>query len=110
MRRRGGLHRDAPGGPRSRTEGTVVVPFSCTFTGEIRSTSGTVTADVSWDPAGAATSDTASDASDVALTVGEEIDKVIEVWDDKTDPENPVLLERGGWSGPRAWSRRTVQR
>jgi large repetitive protein len=70
----------------------LVVGFSCEFTGE-PSTSGTVTADVGWDPAGAATSATASGSGDVGLTVGEEVDRTIEVWDDKTDPENPVLLD-----------------
>jgi hypothetical protein len=70
----------------------LVVGFSCEFTGE-PSTSGTVTADVSWDPAGAATSATESGSGDVTLTVGDEVDRFIEVWDDQTDPENPVLLD-----------------
>ena len=78
----------------------VVIPFECTFTGE-PNTSGTVTADVKWDPAGDASSATASGTSDVALTVGDgqEIDKVIQVWDDQTDPEHPVLLDESlEWS------------
>lgn len=70
----------------------LVVGFECEFTGE-PSTSGTVTADVGWDPAGAATSDTASGSGDVTLALGAEVDRVIEVWDDQTDPENPVLLD-----------------
>lgn len=81
-----------PGTPIA-SGGSVVMAFSCTFAGpDAPNTSGTVTADVSWDPAGDATSDTESDTSGVSLTVGKEIDKVIDVWDDKTDPENPVLL------------------
>ena len=75
-------------------EGSVTIPFSCTFTGT-PDTSGTVTADVEWDPAGDATSATASDTSDVSLTVGEETNKVVDVIDDKTDPANPKLLEQG---------------
>ncbi|GAB3017027.1 hypothetical protein GCM10011376_02980 [Nocardioides flavus (ex Wang et al. 2016)] len=70
----------------------LVVGFACEFSGE-PATSGTVTADVSWDPAGAAENDTASGSGDVTLTVGEEVDRTIEVWDDQTDPENPVLLD-----------------
>jgi hypothetical protein len=73
-------------------EGELVVPFSCTFIGE-PNTSGTVTAEVTWDPQGPAGSASASDTSDVTLEVGEETNKVVDVWDDKTDPENPVLLE-----------------
>ena len=78
----------------------VTIPFTCTFTGQ-PDTSGTVTADVRWDPAGEVPAATTSDTSGVALTVGDgqEIDKVIQVWDDKTDPENPVLLDESlEWS------------
>lgn len=72
--------------------GSVSVPFSCTFTGD-PDTSGTVDATVTWDPAGPMTATSASDEGAVELTVGEEINKVVDVIDDKTDPENPVLLE-----------------
>lgn len=70
----------------------LVVGFSCEFAGE-PSSSGTVTADVSWDPAGAATSATESGSDGASLTVGAEVDRFIQVWDDQTDPENPVLLD-----------------
>ena len=76
---------------------TIGVPYTCTFTGD-PATSGSVSAVVEWDPAGPDASDTASNDADVELKVGEEVDKTIEVWDDKTDPENPVLLGELTWA------------
>ena len=84
----------APVGPGAG----VTIPFTCTFTGD-PGTSGTVTADVTWDPAGAAPGATASDTSDVSLTVGQETHRFVDVVDDETDPQHPVLLEQGlEWS------------
>ncbi|WP_439937470.1 SpaA isopeptide-forming pilin-related protein [Nocardia sp. N13] len=76
---------------------TLTVPFECDFTGQ-PDTSGTVTADVSWDPAGASASASVRDVDDVDLVVGKEVDKTIKVYDDKTDPDNPVLLDTLTWS------------
>lgn len=87
-----------PGSPVVPVNRSLDVPFSCTFSG-VPATSGGVHAEVTWDPAGPATSDTAAGDGSATLTVGQETDKVIDVWDDKTDPANPVLLEEGlAWS------------
>jgi hypothetical protein len=76
---------------------TLTVPFECDFTSE-PDTSGTVTADVSWDPAGPSSEANVTDVDDVDLEVGKEVDKTIKVYDDKTDPDNPVLLDTLTWS------------
>lgn len=70
---------------------SVGIPFTCTFTGEPVSP-GTVSASVTWDPAGPAETDTATDSGPATLTVGTETDRFVDVIDDKTDPANPVTL------------------
>ncbi len=75
--------------------GSVTLPYSCSFTGT-PATSGTATATATWDASAASTPSGSSSADvPVTLTLDQEVNRVITVVDDKTDPANPVTL--GTW-------------
>lgn len=63
----------------------------------------TSTATVTWtDPAGDAAS--ASGSADALFEVDGETDRVVQVWDDHTDPANPVLLGEADWFDSGTWT------
>jgi hypothetical protein len=74
--------------------GTVTLPISCTFTSRPAS-SGTLTASATWDPAGEATTASATGTAPVTFAVRSETNKVVDVVDDKTRPGTRVVLEQG---------------
>ncbi|MGB8652618.1 MAG: hypothetical protein WCD35_18365, partial [Mycobacteriales bacterium] len=77
-------------------DGSVTLPYSCTFTGA-PATTGKVTASVAWDAASAYTSAGSTDLPvDVALAQVGATNRTIDVVDDKTDPAHPVAL--GSWT------------
>lgn len=72
-------------------EASVDFAYTCTFAGEPDST-GTGTTTVTWPDNAVVTNDT------VTFALGDEIDKIVDVWDDKTDPPNPDLLGQAIWN------------
>jgi hypothetical protein len=77
--------------------GSVDRDFLCVFTGA-PALIGTITATVSWD-SGEAFTDAADASADgeVALQLAGEVNKVVTVLDDKTDPASPVTLGVATW-------------
>jgi len=72
--------------------GSATVDYSCTWQGAGQPDySGTNTATATWDAASAA-GGSASGTADFTLTRDQETNKTVDVYDDKTDPANPVLL------------------
>jgi hypothetical protein len=71
--------------------GQVALPYACTF-GSAPAASGTVTASVLWDPAGEASSASAS-ATAPATFVAWETNRTVAVVDDKTVPGQRVVLD-----------------
>lgn len=71
--------------------GQVVLPYTCTFT-SAPAGSGTVTATVTWDPAGQ-TPSASVDASAPVAFVASETDRSVVVVDDKTVPGQRVVLD-----------------
>ena len=71
--------------------GQVALPYACTF-GSAPSATGTVTATVVWDPAGEASSASAT-ASAAAAFVASETNRTVAVVDDKTVPGQRVVLD-----------------
>src|SRR5699024_9677826 len=69
--------------------------YDCVFT-ERPEYEGTNIATVTW--ANDAGEQTASGSADFAFEVAGETDKVVEVWDDQTDPDNPVSLGEATWN------------
>ncbi|MGN0062704.1 MAG: VWA domain-containing protein [Nocardioides sp.] len=70
------------------------LPYECAFTAA-PAESGTVTATVGWDPAGTATEATRQASTPVTFTTRREVDKVVDVVDDKTVPGHREVLETG---------------
>lgn len=81
--------------------GSVVLPYSCSFTGTPALT-GSVVATATWDKDAAATSAGASSATTAATLVkANEAHSTVTVVDDKTDPAHPVTLGTATWAdGP----------
>jgi hypothetical protein len=71
--------------------GQVALPYTCSF-GTAPAGSGTVTATVAWDPAGEASSASAT-ASAAATFVASETNRTVAVVDDKTVPGQRVVLD-----------------
>ena len=69
-----------------------VLPYTCSFT-SAPAANGTVTATVTWDPAGPATTASASGSTPVSFTVASETNKTVEVVDDKTVPGERIVLD-----------------
>ncbi len=88
--------------------GSKTYPYTCTFTSQ-PSHVGTNTASVEWDSAFASPAHSASKGVSVTeadWTVDDThaVNKTINVYDDKTDPENPVLLGQADWdNGPQTF-------
>jgi hypothetical protein len=81
--------------------GSVVLAYSCTFTG-VPALTGTVTATAAWDSDAASTpTGMATATAAAALVMGTESNTSVTVVDDKTDPNNPVTLGTANWAdGP----------
>ncbi len=72
--------------------GSVTRSWTCSFS-SAPAASGTVTATVTWDPAGAATSASATASTPVSFTVASETNKTVQVVDDKTVPGQRIVLD-----------------
>ena len=80
----------------------VLLDYECTFADapEYETTS---TATVTWvDPAGELAS--ASGSAEANFEPGAQIDAVVEVWDDHTDPDNPILLGEADQADEGTWT------
>lgn len=72
--------------------GSVTLPWTCSFS-SAPAANGTATATVTWDPAGDATSASATASTPVSFTVASETNKTVEVVDDKTVPGQRIVLD-----------------
>src|SRR5690625_2503161 len=80
---------------------SVALAYECTL-GVAPEYETTSTATVTWvDPAGALAS--ASGSAEANFEVAGEIDAVVEVWDDHTDPANPILLGEADRTDEDSW-------
>jgi len=80
---------------------TVAMAYECTL-GAAPEYETTSTATVTWvDPAGELAS--ASGSAEANFEVAGEIDEVVEVWDDHTDPANPILLGEADRTDEESW-------
>ncbi len=70
----------------------VTLAYTCTFT-SAPAGSGTVTATVTWDPAGPATTASANGSTPVTFAVESETNKTVEVVDDKTVAGQRIVLD-----------------
>lgn len=70
----------------------VTLPYSCSFT-SAPAASGTVTATVTWDPAGPETAASANGSTPVTFAVASETNKTVEVVDDKTVAGQRIVLD-----------------
>jgi hypothetical protein len=78
--------------------GSVVLPYTCTFTGTPAQT-GNVVATATWDPVAAATPNGSASVTNAAsLVMSGEAHQTVTVVDDKTDPANPVTLGTATWA------------
>lgn len=72
--------------------GDVTLPYTCSFS-SAPAASGTVTATVTWDPAGPDTTASASGSTPVTFAVTSETNKTVEVVDDKTVAGQRIVLD-----------------
>ncbi len=78
--------------------GSVTLDYSCTFA-SLPAYTGINTATATWDMALAHTpTGSASGTADVDFILDQEVNKVVDVWDDKTDPLLPVHLGTATWN------------